>query len=158
MVSPPLETIQRIFFAFFVSPATHYCSVDRGSTKWELLFLNMTSSRNRTPDLMTLSPKYYSLGHMLASSSWNFLFFFSVRSRYRILSRHKFILYFQNNKYILNILRWTGKPWFGWSINSYRASRDNWCTMWRDGGCRVGEVGEVRVPFILTIRVLSYSN
>ena len=25
-------------------------------------------------------------------------------------------------------------------INSYRASRDNWCTVGGDGGCRVGEV------------------
>ena len=25
-------------------------------------------------------------------------------------------------------------------INSYSASRDNWCTVGGDGGCRVGEV------------------
>ena len=31
--------------------------------------------------------------------------------------------------------------WVGFcSINSYRASRDNWCTVGEDGGCRVGEV------------------
>ena len=26
------------------------------------------------------------------------------------------------------------------TINSYSASRDNWCTVGGDGGCRVGEV------------------
>ena len=26
------------------------------------------------------------------------------------------------------------------SINSYSASRDNWCTMRGDGGCKVGKV------------------
>ena len=26
------------------------------------------------------------------------------------------------------------------SINSYSASRDNWCTVGGDGGCRVGEI------------------
>ena len=26
------------------------------------------------------------------------------------------------------------------SVNSYSASRDNWCTVGGDGGCRVGEV------------------
>ena len=26
------------------------------------------------------------------------------------------------------------------AINSYSASRDNWCTVGGDGGCRVGEV------------------
>ena len=27
-----------------------------------------------------------------------------------------------------------------YQINSYSASRDNWCTVGGDGGCRVGEV------------------
>ena len=26
------------------------------------------------------------------------------------------------------------------SFNSYSASRDNWCTVGGDGGCRVGEI------------------
>ena len=51
-----------------------------------------------------------------------------------------------------------GYDHWGWllfyCISSYSASRDNWCRMGGDEGCRVGEV----LPPRPTIRVLSYSN
>ena len=31
-------------------------------------------------------------------------------------------------------------------VNSYSASRDNWCTVGGDGGCRVGEVQAGTTP------------
>ena len=33
-------------------------------------------------------------------------------------------------------MQWLGKK----TVNSYSASRDNWCTVGGYGGCRVGEV------------------
>ena len=34
----------------------------------------------------------------------------------------------------------SGAQWGEQHVNSYSASRDNWCTVGGDGGCRVGEV------------------
>ena len=43
-------------------------------------------------------------------------------------------------------------------INSYSASRDNWCTVGGDGGCRVGEVRAGITSPMPDHKVLSYSN
>ena len=37
-------------------------------------------------------------------------------------------------------MRWDNKKPSLNYINSYSASHDNWCTVWGNGGCRVGEV------------------
>ena len=43
-------------------------------------------------------------------------------------------------------------------INSYSASRDNWCTVGGDGGCRVGEVRAGTTSPMPDHKGLSYSN
>ena len=43
-------------------------------------------------------------------------------------------------------------------LNSYSASRDNWCTVGGDGGCRVGEVRAGTTSPMPDPKVLSYSN
>ena len=66
-----------------VAPGTHYSWVDQGSVEYEvcLTLLHMTSTGNRTPDLLILSPTLYPLGHMLlympqiyGSTNWGMLF------------------------------------------------------------------------------------
>ena len=51
---------------FFIPPGTHHCWVGRGSMEQEVCptLLHMTSSGNRTPNLLILSPTPYPLGHM----------------------------------------------------------------------------------------------
>ena len=73
-VSPPLGRIQCIFCsnganhcnsAFFVPPDIQYCWVDRGRMIGDICptLLNMTSSGNRTPDLLISSLMPCPLGH-----------------------------------------------------------------------------------------------
>ena len=49
------------------APGIRYCWVDQGSVEYEVCptLLHMASTRNRTPDLLILSPTTYPLGHML---------------------------------------------------------------------------------------------
>ena len=52
----------------------------------------------------------------------------------------KLILYILCMLLIADLLFVQSDPYQMSYINSYSASRDNWCTVGGDGGCRVGEV------------------
>ena len=73
-----LQLMPFTIFQFFVPPGTHHCWVGRGSMEWEvcLTLLLMTSTGNRTPDLLILSLMPYSLGHM-PYPFYTYLTFFS---------------------------------------------------------------------------------
>ena len=58
---------QTLLFLWICAPTTHYGLVDQGSVEYKVCrtLLHMTSTGNRTPDLLLLSLTLYPLGNML---------------------------------------------------------------------------------------------
>ena len=60
-------SLQLLIQPWICAPGTPYGWVDRGSVEYEvcLTLLHMTSTGNRTPDLLILNPTPYPFGYML---------------------------------------------------------------------------------------------
>ena len=63
---PVYRSLQLLIQPWIGAPGTHYGLVDQGSVEYEvcLTCLHMTTTRNRTPNLLIFSPMPYPLGHM----------------------------------------------------------------------------------------------
>ena len=68
-------SLQLLIKPWVCAPGTHYGWVDQGSVEYKVCstLLHMTSTGNRTKDLLILSPMPYPLGHMLPYQQINIL-------------------------------------------------------------------------------------